>query len=730
MFPSAVFFDFGKKKGDVQLFNLHCKLETGNELVCFVDVLNWESKSASDYENQHGAHFCGAWKVEHNGERDVLNSHITPDGVACSASTACRSVKHDAVVTAVYHRHKDVCAANGEKSSEEHQTEVYALRYETESTDEIKMTTDMFTNTGFVTVRLGKAPIEEPPKRKSDDTKYYLSVSGGGWRALSSSIGALRGLSTTNALSNVDMFSSVSGGSWFLTKLTFDDEFASEVLGTDVPIGHVITKWYDTQYFPGVNSGNQKPCTDDISRFLSAMSSGQTAIAPEDLGDMIGNYEHFGYDWGKLVHEFILGKKTSGKSLHTAKVAPFLRAKIPQQVKFAFNWNHFNHWGDDTRRYFLRDKKAGQMSQYPVYTNAHYDLNGEESKVEVKARGWPMNDQFEVCHVEKNGQHICGDHDFSNLTVGQAASASSAYPGYLTVQSWMQSIFTQLRAKVGSMLTTTGLTGYLTCGFLRKVAGLFLKGHCNEDAQTEIAKIIGCRSETLEETTARWTKFMTNMAIDFTRRVKDSGELDTTKMAFDALNDVSGLGTILAEHLKTNQAGQALLIVNNGLGTNYMERFFKDGPLQVGEHCEPGMTGEDVHEAYKEIIHIHEQSYKVFGAEFKRNEEHPICAVPLADNTFFEGAPPQQYRFDDPFIPKHITYAYKKSAKIIRNDEFYYLKEGQDSEIDVLFLILNGPLATFPNPKDGSLGHVGVAVGMEQAINALQKDFPSFFPDK
>ena len=93
-----------------------------------------------------------------------------------------------------------------------------------------------------------------------------------------------------------------------------------------------------------------------------------------------------------------------------------------------------------------------------------------------------------------------------------------------------------------------------------------------------------------------------------------------------------------------------------------------------------------------------------------------------------QGAPPQQYRFEDPYVPKHITYAYKKSAKIIRNDEFYALKDGQESEMDVLFLILNAPLATFAHPKEASIGHVGVAGGMEAAVNALQKLFPSFFP--
>ena len=95
-----------------------------------------------------------------------------------------------------------------------------------------------------------------------------------------------------------------------------------------------------------------------------------------------------------------------------------------------------------------------------------------------------------------------------------------------------------------------------------------------------------------------------------------------------------------------------------------------------------------------------------------------------------QGAPPLQYRFEDPYVPKHITYAYKKSAKIARNDDFYYLKDGQESEMDVLFLILNAQLETIAHPPNESIGYVGAAVGMEAAIKALRNKFPSFFPDK
>ena len=404
-------------------------------------------------------------------------TYILADAVACSSSLPCDSVNQKQLVAAVHSAHKDAKEKDGKKPSGHRTKTEYTARYETQDTNDIKITTDMLTNAGFVMVKLGKALGDEPRKRKSDDTKYYFSISGGGWRALSSSVGVLRGLSTTGALSNVDMFTSVSGASWFLSKLTFDNKFASEVLGTEVPIGHVITKWYDTDYFPSLTSAETAPCKDGIGRFLSTMSSEQTALSPAMVLDMVGDFEQFGYDWGRLVHEFIVGDNTSKLSLHTATVSDSLRTKIPTQVKFVFNWNHFNHWeGDDKKQFFLREKKTGQISQRPVYTNAHYDLNGDKSEVEVKARGSPLNELFEVCHVEDNGQHICGDHDFTNLTVGQVASASSAYLGFSSVRPWLKGMFTQLRANVASMFPTEGIKGFFVCTFLRPIiANTFLK---------------------------------------------------------------------------------------------------------------------------------------------------------------------------------------------------------------------------------------------------------------
>ena len=53
---NALGFGGGKTE---QFYNLHCKFETGNELVCFVDVLNWEAKKKELYEKD-GVSFCGA----------------------------------------------------------------------------------------------------------------------------------------------------------------------------------------------------------------------------------------------------------------------------------------------------------------------------------------------------------------------------------------------------------------------------------------------------------------------------------------------------------------------------------------------------------------------------------------------------------------------------------------------------------------------------------------------
>ena len=88
---------------------------------------------------------------------------------------------------------------------------------------EMKLMTTMLTKMGFTSLQLGQERINKPRTIKDVWTKYYIGISGGGWRALAGHMGAFRALSQKGALPKVDMLSSVSGGTWFLAKLSFDD---------------------------------------------------------------------------------------------------------------------------------------------------------------------------------------------------------------------------------------------------------------------------------------------------------------------------------------------------------------------------------------------------------------------------------------------------------------------------------------------------------------------------
>ena len=91
----------------------------------------------------------------------------------------------------------------------------------------MKITPGMLTTMGFTSFEFGNKVVQEPetPPVKSESKKYYVGISGGGWRALAGHMGAFRALSNHMVLPKVSMFSSVSGGTWFLTKLAFDDFF-------------------------------------------------------------------------------------------------------------------------------------------------------------------------------------------------------------------------------------------------------------------------------------------------------------------------------------------------------------------------------------------------------------------------------------------------------------------------------------------------------------------------
>ena len=95
-----------------------------------------------------------------------------------------------------------------------------------------------------------------------------------------------------------------------------------------------------------------------------------------------------------------------------------------------------------------------------------------------------------------------------------------------------------------------------------------------------------------------------------------------------------------------------------------------------------------------------------------------------------QGYPPQHRRFEDKKIPNHITYAFKKDATIVRNDDFYQLPKGKTKNVDLLFVIAHAPVKTASLPEAGSGPYVGLANAMELAVNELSKKFPAFFVEE
>ena len=89
--------------------------------------------------------------------------------------------------------------------------------------------------------------------------------------------------------------------------------------------------------------------------------------------------------------------------------------------------------------------------------------------------------------------------------------------------------------------------------------------------------------------------------------------------------------------------------------------------------------------------------------------------------------PPQHHRFEDPRIPRHVTYAYAKNATIVKNDNFYNMPEGKSKNIDLLFLMANAPVSTQSLPESGSESFVGLTKAMKLAMEELSRKFPEYF---
>ena len=276
----------------------------------------------------------------------------------------------------------------------------------------MKLTTSMLTPAGFTTVhKVGTGHIGAVPKAKSQGKKYYLALSGGGWRALSAHMGTFRVLGDTGALSMVNFLSSVSGGSWFLSKFAFDEDFAQKVLSDDIPIADVSMEWFENSYFPEMQHVDQPQET--ISKESALKSSVSKIISKaagpikQSLGTVILAADRFGLSWQEVVESSVLGKHIASRTLETAKVTP--RAKLGKQFTLSMNWNQLPLWEDKNSQWFVKMKRKGQRGehvQHPLYTSALYtQFKNGTNKVEVRAQGKLMTKLLTVCHQKKVNAH-------------------------------------------------------------------------------------------------------------------------------------------------------------------------------------------------------------------------------------------------------------------------------------------------------------------------------------
>merc|ERR1712151_1060256 len=116
-----------------------------------------------------------------------------------------------------------------------------------------------------------------------------------------------------------------------------------------------------------------------------------------------------------------------------------------------------------------------------------------------------------------------------------------------------------------------------------------------------------------------------------------------------------------------------------------------------------------------------QKAFEDVNGTFTEREGERTCAIRLPPTTFFEGEPPVHQRLDNEQIPSHITYAYKKGAKIMRNDDFYPFPESGTKEVDLLFIIANAPVKTGSMANAGSESYVGLASAMELTVYELSE---------
>ena len=407
---------------------------------------------------------------------------------------------------------------------------------------EMRLTADMLTAVGFLAVQLG-GELGQMQTHKPEKRKYYVGLSGGGWRALSAAMGLFRGLSENGALPMVDMFSSVSGGTWFLTKLSFDEEFAKKVLESKVPISSIVLWWFEKKYFPAfkhVERSDER--MSELATMLSTLAKGPISLV---LGNGIEAAERFNYNWTKFIEKAVVGQQIADKVLATAKLAETTGGKFKPSVLLAFNWNQMHQWEDRVSRWFLQDKTAGKPSQYPVYTSAQFKRKPDGTgDVSVRAIGKNLKDKFSICEIKdkkakfKDGSAKCElEFDFEGLTVGQVASASSAAVGGATVPSWLRNLVEATRHAIGTAKggpTKSALCKYgIPYAWKKTIAPPACAGTTAFD---KIMELLNCKdSKTPLQVAEDWSDFLVKMAVQM--QVKNSKNEDKKKihMAIDAV---------------------------------------------------------------------------------------------------------------------------------------------------------------------------------------------------
>ena len=451
-----------------------------------------------------------------------------------------------------------------------------------------KLTTDMLTTAGFISFREWGTGLPEPERKqiKPRDKQYYVGLSGGGWRALAGHMGAFRALSNKNALGMVNYISSVSGGTWFISKLAFESAFSKNVLRNERDITDVVSDWMEREYFPVVRnttcSRNTQP-TNDPETGLGSLISTAIARMPNPVGSPflsgtgVAAAHHFNFSWQHLVEQAVLHQDIAQQNLDKIHFAPEARANFGKAT-LAFNWNQLHQWDSIDRsacsKWFLTEKNGEQHVQYPVYTSALYNqLENNDIELEVKMKGKQMKGLFNVCYKKADSfclhasskismfQTIketvsglfghsesttsstkCDSFEFETLTVGQVVSASSAAAGGAAVQAWTQSML-KLAQQTAKDALKGGELNVWYCSHYRILFENILAPSCNrERVVEEFLKVLGCEThdgqiEDFAHTAKRWTAFLKKMAVRMSM-THQLGNSNAGHMAIDGVRTV------------------------------------------------------------------------------------------------------------------------------------------------------------------------------------------------